>query len=198
VKPGCSRKTIYREPRLSLVRWPVMIGKMAFIDILQNAVEMEQEGKGFFERASNMMRHERAKQMFTSLVKQEQRHIDILGEELGRLQAGIGWATLEEMKLGAQHYPKISVFKDKEILNLKLRPDAGELEVINVGIQVEKKSIDYYRDAAQRAEDLKAQEVFNWLVGEEAGHLTILNAEYDNRSGAGFYYDNMEFSLEVE
>jgi len=175
-----------------------MIGKMAFIDILQNAVEMEQEGKEFFERASNMMRHERAKQMFTSLVKQEQRHIDILGEELRRLQAGIGWATLEEMKSGAQHYPKISVFKDKEIMNLKLEPDAGELEVINVGIQVEKKSIDYYRDAAQGADDIKAREVFNWLVGEEAGHLTILNAEYDNRSGAGFYYDNMEFSLEVD
>jgi len=175
-----------------------MMANMAFIEILQNAIEMEQEGKEFFERASSMMRHERAKQMFTSLVKQEQRHVDILGEEFRRLQAGIGWAALEEMKSGAQHYPRISVFRDKEVMNLNLRPDAGELEVINVGIQVEKKSIDYYRDAAQRAEDLKAQEVFNWLVGEEAGHLTILNAEYDNRSGAGFYYDNMEFSLEVE
>lgn len=175
-----------------------MIGKMAFIEILQNAVEMEQEGKGFFERASSMMHYERAKQMFTSLVKQEQRHIDILGEELRRLEAGIGWATLEDLKSVAQHYQKISVFKDKEIMNLKLRPDAGELEVINVGIQVEKKSIDYYRDASQRADDSKAREVFNWLVGEEAGHLTILNAEYDNRSGAGFYYDSMEFSLEVD
>jgi len=35
------------------------------------------------------------------------------------------------------------------------------------------------------------------LVGEEAGHLTILTAEHENRIKSGFYYDNMEFSLEV-
>jgi rubrerythrin len=62
---------------------------------------------------------------------------------------------------------------------------------------VEKKSIDYYRSAATESSDPKAKEVFNWLVGEEAGHLTILTAEHNYWTKSGYYYDNAEFSLEV-
>ncbi|MCU0853115.1 MAG: hypothetical protein MUC90_07705, partial [Thermoplasmata archaeon] len=94
-------------------------------------------------------------------------------------------------------YPKLSVFKDRGIRRYKLGPEAGELEVLSLGIEVEKKSMDYYRTAGNQATDTKAKEIFNWLVGEEGGHLTILTAEYENRKGSGYYYDNMEFSLEV-
>jgi len=167
------------------------------MDILRNALDMEAEGKDFFERVANMMKHPRAKEMFVSLAKQENRHIEVLGSELKRFEQGDDWASLEEMKSGGSGIPKVSVFTDREFKHLKLRPDAGELEALSIGIEVEKKSIDYYRSAASRVASTKAKEVFNWLVGEEAGHLTILTAEYENRIKSGFYYDNMEFSLEV-
>lgn len=167
------------------------------LDILRGAIQMEMEGKDFFERAAGTVKHQRSKDMFISLVKQEQRHVDILGEELGRLEHGENWASLQDMKTGAPRYARISVFKDKAFRHLDLSPDAGELDVLKVGIQVEQKSIEYYRRAGSRTDDPKAREIFNWLVGEEAGHLTILNAEYENRTRSGFYYDNMEFSLET-
>ncbi len=168
-----------------------------FLAILRNSIEMEIEGKSFFERAASTMKHQMARDTFISLAKQEQRHIDILGEELNRLEQGKGWASLGDMKTGAPTYPKISVFQDKEFKHLKLRPEAGELEVLQVGIDVEKKSIEYYRSAGSITSDAKAKEIFSWLVGEEAGHLTVLTAEYEYRTRSGFYYDNMEFSLEV-
>ncbi len=167
------------------------------LEILRNAVSMEIEGKEFFEEASGRVGHQRAKDTFISLVKQEQRHIDILSAELSRLSDGKGWASLEDMKESAPVYPRRSVFKDKDIRRIRLSADAGELEVLKVGIEVEKKSIEYYRDAANQTTDSNAKGVFTWLVGEEAGHLTILSAEYENRTKSGFYYDNMEFSLEV-
>jgi Mn-containing catalase len=168
----------------------------AFI-VLRNAIQMEIEGKDFFERAAGMVKHQRSKDTFTSLVKQEQRHVNILGEELNRLEHGEEWASLEDMKRSAPEFPRVSVFQDKAFKHLKLSPDAGELEVLKVGMDVEQKSIEYYRDAGSRTGDAKAKEVFSWLVGEEAGHLTILKAEYENRTRSGFYYDNMEFSLET-
>lgn len=167
------------------------------LDVIKNAISMEIEGKDFFEAAAQRMTHPRAKEMFMSLVKQEQRHVDILERELSRLSEGIGWASLKEMREGGTTYPKMSVFKDRAIRRLKIGPDAGELEVLSIGIEVEKKSMDYYRAAGNEAVDPKAREIFTWLVGEEGGHLTILTAEYENRRGSGFYYDNMEFSLEV-
>ena len=158
---------------------------------------METEGKEFFEEASGKVKHKRAKDTFISLVKQEQRHIDILSAELSRLSDGKGWASLADMKNNASAFAPQSVFKDKDIRRIRLGADAGELEVLKVGIEVEKKSIEYYRDAANQTTDQNARGIFTWLVGEEAGHLTILGAEYESRKGSGFYYDNMEFSLEV-
>jgi len=167
------------------------------LSILANAIEMEFEGKAYFEDFASNARHQRTKDTFMSLVKQEQRHVDILSEELRRLDQGKTWASLEEMKASAPQSPKTSVFRNRDIRRIKFNPEAGELEALKLGIEIEKKSIEYYRSAGTQAGDPKAREIFNWLVGEEGGHLTILNAEYEYRSRTGYYYDNMEFSLEV-
>jgi len=167
------------------------------LKILGNAIEMELEGKAFFEEVANKSRNRRTKGTFMSLVKQEQRHVDIIGEELSRLEKGLDWASLGEMKSSAPTYPKLSVFRDNEFRRLKFDPESGELEALKLGMEVEKKSIEYYRSAGVQTPEPKAKEMFYWLVGEEAGHLTILSAEYENRTKSGFYYDNMEFSLEV-
>ncbi|HJX04553.1 MAG TPA: ferritin family protein, partial [Thermoplasmata archaeon] len=158
----------------------------------------EREGKAFFEDVASSAKHQRTKDTFASLVKQEQRHVDILTEELRRLEQGKDWASLQEMNATPTQHPKISVFKDKEIRRMKFDSEAGELEALKLGIKIEMKSMDYYRNAGQESTDPKAREIFNWLVGEEGGHLTILSAEYEYRIKSGFYYDNMEFSLEVE
>jgi len=167
-----------------------------FREVLQDAVQMELAGMRFFERAAQAMTHPRAKQMFLNLAKQERRHVSVLETQLGRISGGMEWATLEE----AMSAPSsgASIFDSDGSGELELRPEAGELEVIEIGMRVEKKSIDYYRSAGARSEDPKAKETFDWLVEEETGHLTILKAEYDNRSGSGFYYDDMEFSLETQ
>ncbi len=167
------------------------------LSILTNAIEMELEGKEFFAEVAAKARNQRTRETFMSLVKQEQRHVDILGEELRRIEKGMVWAALEEMKRSAPTYPKMSVFRDKKFTRLKFDPESGELEALRVGIDVEKKSIEYYRAAGSQAGEPKAREVFNWLVGEEAGHLTILSAEFEYRTRSGFYYDTPEFSLEV-
>jgi rubrerythrin len=171
--------------------------RRGILGILANAIDMELEGKTFFAEVAEKAKNARTRDTFNSLVKQEQRHVDILGAELKRLEGGMGWASLENMRASAPSYPKISVFQDKELKRLKFDPGSGELEALEVGIDVEKKSIEYYRSAANQSSDPKAREVFNWLVGEEAGHLTILTSEHEYRTNSGFYYDNAEFSLEV-
>jgi rubrerythrin len=167
------------------------------LEVLRNAILMELEGQEFFKKAAERMNHPRAKQTFLSLVKQEQRHVDVLSSEFSRISDGLEWSSLTEaMAAGAP--ARLSVFRDRGILQaIKVREDAGELEVLKIGIEVEQKSIDYYRAAGTESADPKAREVYFWLVGEEAGHLTILNAEYDNRTRSGYYYDQAEFSLEV-
>jgi rubrerythrin len=165
------------------------------IEILRGAIRMEVEGERFFSNAAKRMRYPRTKDMFLSLAKQERRHVRVLEEELRRLEKGGTWISPSSVKGSAS--PEDSIFKEVERTSGPIDPKAGELEVIRFGMDVERKSVDYYRRAGEEVENAKAKEVFNWLVGEEAGHLAILNAEYDVRSRSGFYYDSPEFSLEV-
>ena len=194
IRPASVENDITADCRvLSRGRTVLETGKWDPIAVLRNAVDMEVEGKAFFERVAQHVSHSRTRVTFLSLAKQEERHIKVIDEELRHLEKGKGWLPLEEAKSS----PRISVFKDKDIKRIKLVENAGELEALKLGIEVEKRSIEYYRSASLSTDDRNAKEVFNWLVGEEAGHLTILTAEYDYRSGTGFYYDNAEFSLEV-
>ncbi len=166
--------------------------------VLKNAILMELEGKDFFERAVDTVKNQRSKDTFSGLVKQELRHIDILSREFEKLSQGSSWLSLKEASSERSELKPLSVFRDSEVKRIKLRPDAGELEVLKLGILVEKKSIEYYTSAQNEVSDSKAKEIFEWLVGEESGHLTILSAEHEYRRGSGYYYDNQEFSLEVE
>jgi len=167
------------------------------LDVLRNAIEMELEGKDFFERAIGIVKHQRAKDTFSGLVKQEQRHVEVLGAELARLERGKDWLSLNQLETSGESYPKLSVFRDKAIKRIKIDPGTGELDVLGLGIEIERKSIKYYEDAGRAVRDGNAREMFAWLVKEESGHLAILTAEYDYRSKSGYYYDNAEFSLEV-
>jgi rubrerythrin len=170
-------------------------GRREHIEILRVALGMEVEGERFFSKAALRMKYPRSKEMFISLAKQERRHIRVLEEELTRLERGDGWVSPSSVRGTAD--PADSVFRMVEASEGPLDPKAGELEVIRFGIEVEKKSVEYYRKAGAAVRDGKAREVFNWLVGEEAGHLAILNAEHYIRSRSGFYFDTPEFSLET-
>jgi len=164
--------------------------------VLRNAVEMEIQGKEFYERGAEKMRNQRGKEMFLSLVKQERVHVDILEDQLERFVHDKVWLSLKHLKSEASA-SKVSVFQDKNIKKIEIDPNAGELDVIKLGMEVEKKSVEYYRAAGNDLRDKNAKDIFNWLIAQEAGHLTILQAEYDYRTKSGFYMGEPEFSLEV-
>lgn len=165
--------------------------------VLRHAVEMEVQGKDFYERAAVRMKNKRGKEMFLSLVRQERLHIDVLEDQLTRYIHDKKWFALNTLIADVEEHQQKSIFESAEIKHIKLDPDAGELDVIKVGMEVEKKSIDYYLGSGSEVKDANAKGIFNWLVAQETGHLQVLQAEYDYRTKSGFYYDSPEFSLEV-
>jgi rubrerythrin len=153
--------------------------------VLRNAVEMEIQGKDFYERAAERMTNQKGKDMFLKLVEQERVHVDVLENQLNMFVHDKGWLSLKQLKTGAST-PKISVFQDSDIKKIEIGSSSGELEVIKLGIEVERKSVEYYRAAGNDIQNKNAKTVFNWLVAQETGHLTTLQAEYDSRMKSGF------------
>jgi len=166
--------------------------------VLRHAIEMEVQGKDFYERASARMQNTRGKDMFLSLVRQERLHIDVLEDQLTRYVHDSKWYSLSSLIADVEEHPEKSVFEMPEIKNIKLDPDAGELDVIKLGMEVENRSIAYYHEAGTEVKDANAKGIFNWLVAQETGHLQVLQAEYDLRTKSGFYFDSPQFSMEVK
>ena len=152
--------------------------------VLRNAVGMEIQGKVFYERAAEKMTNQKGKDMFLRLVEQERVHIDILEDQLNMFVHDKAWRSLRQLRAGASA-PKISGFEDKDIKEIEIGSNAGELDVIRLGIAVEKKSVEYYRAAGNDIRDKNAKDIFNWLVAQETRHLKILQAEYDHRTKSG-------------
>ena len=153
--------------------------------VLRNAVEMEIQGKAFYERAAEKMTDQKGKDMFLRLVEQERVHADILEDQLNMFVHDKGWISLKQLRDGASA-PKISVFEDRDIREIEIGPNAGELDVMKLGMEVERKSVEYYRAAGNGLRDKNAKDIFNWLVAQETGHLKILQTEYDRRTKSGF------------
>jgi rubrerythrin len=148
--------------------------------ILRNAVGMEIEGKRFYEGAAAKMTGSEGRDMFLKLVEHERVHIDILEDQLNMLTQHKGWRPLKQVADGAIAR-RISVFEDKDIKDFEMRHDAGELEVIELGMEVERKSVEFYKAAGDNIRDRNAKEMFNWLVDQESKHLGMLESEHHKR-----------------
>ena len=46
-------------------------------------------------------------------------------------------------------------------------------EIVELGIQIEKNGQDFYLALSKKAKDLKAQEIFRYLAGEEEKHIKV-------------------------
>ena len=151
--------------------------------ILRNAVGMEIQGRVFYQKAAEKMTSQGAKDMFLKLMEQERVHIDVLEDQLNMFVHDKGWVTLKQLKENASA-PRISVFDDKDIKEIKIGPNSSELDVVKLGVKVEEKSIEYYRAAVDDFQDRNAKDIFGWLVEQETMHLQILKAEHDRRAKA--------------
>lgn len=69
---------------------------------------------------------------------------------------------------------------------------SGEIDAIKIGIDMEKKSIEFYKNWAKG--NLKS--LFNELIEFEKEHLELLQAELDYVQKTGFWFDYFESSLE--
>ncbi len=162
------------------------------LEVLRTAMRIEQEGYAFYAAAAKQTKDPSAVKMFLSLARDEMEH-------LGRLE--MVFCTLTKEK----QWPSWNrdggrgriIFPAPQEAVPTAMPAAHELEALQYGIQAERDSIAFYQQALKEAEVLEAQIMYEYLIAEEEGHLSILQAEYDHLTQTGFWFDFQELSLEV-
>jgi len=139
--------------------------------ILAAGVEKERKAHDLYLEAAAKTVHPLGKKMFTRLAEEEARHEQLLAS----------WASEGACPASPASPPVDKDFVARELAKVKAaeKHDIGDLEAIELGRQMERKSIQFYTDCAAKAADRPSKDLFLRLKGEEDKHLAMLTDLYD-------------------
>ncbi|NVM22609.1 MAG: ferritin family protein [Desulfobacterales bacterium] len=143
--------------------------------MLSTALEMEMEGKVFYEKAVASCRNQLGREMFRILMKDELIHMDRILKIYESLRAGEAWS--DEWKSTKPGRKEISVlFKEMAAAHgTKINATTGDLEALDAGIDLESRAVAFYQENLSKATDSVEQEFIERMIMEEKSHHAALS-----------------------
>jgi rubrerythrin len=163
------------------------------LDAIKYATTIEITGQSFYEHAAELTHNEHGIKMFKKLAQDESGHIKTFSEMFTSVLGTDEWQQF----INKEEINKTTLLDElKTRIKKQEEERASELEALRIGMELERKSIDYYKKSANESKDTKAKEIFNRLVKEEEFHYDLLQAQYDSLTGSGFWFDMAEFKMD--
>jgi rubrerythrin len=163
-----------------MIKLPESIGESVAL-----ATRMETDGASFYAQAAHKVKSPMGKMMFQSLVKDEQNHLRVLREIVGSMFH----QTLEEAFAGTPVSRVRSVYAEqRQGLDQRVAADPGDLEVLQIAMGMEERSVKLYQEAAAASADPSARALFQRLVEEERQHFQMLQSTHTFLSDTGNWY----------
>lgn len=159
---------------------------------ITEAIKLEIEGKAVFEHAAEVTHNELGKKMFRKLAEDETKHLDTFGQLFSAVLGGEDWKKKVDKEKLQSHSSVIEELKSR----MQKEGRAGEIEALRIGMELERKAIDFFENCAKEATDSKAKEIFNKICEEEKLHYDLVQAEYDSVTNSGFWFDIAEFRMD--
>jgi len=150
-------------------------------EIFQIAIDIEENGKGFYEKDRGLVDNPDVKALLASLAQEEVKHQEIFTELKAQLPREITgdtvWDPSHEMNRYLQMMADMNIFRydmdvERELSQVKNLEDA-----LRLGIRFEKDSIIFYITLQDATEEKKGREHIGKLVDEEKKHLKRLALE---------------------
>jgi rubrerythrin len=138
------------------------------MDILSFGMKMELDGKAFYEEHASKVNDKNAADIFRFLAEEEQKHYDYI----------------KKIKEGSKELPESHLVRDVKNVFQRMK-ERGEsfveekatlFEVLNRGLEMEDKSIDFYRERAEASESPDDKDIFMILKKQEDQHYALLSS----------------------
>jgi len=155
-------------------------------DAIRTAIQMEQEGYDFYQKAAAQTSSEMGESVFKSLAADELLHLEVFqklfDEKIGRDE----WHNLVN---SGKKYADIQVFP-KDLKRIEgANPDTNEIDAIRIAMDSEKRAIDYYNEIKQKTSDPKLIEIIEEIINQEKSHYQILEGEFHHINSTGYWFD---------
>ena len=141
---------------------------------LKDAVQMELEGRAFYQEAAKKVKNPGVRQIFEYLAESEKYHIEKFNEIYRGLEKDPQWTASLAAFNPPKHEPYVCVLA-------MTQADQGtggqdDLQALRTGIKMEECSIDYYTKLARETNIPLARRFFMSVAHEERDHyLTLMD-----------------------
>lgn len=147
-----------------------------FSNVIRTAIKMEQDGINFYHGAAQKISHPFGKKMLLSFVEDEEKHIIALKNILIELK----FSDFDRFFKEKTPREKIKTIfgKAKSDTKKKILVHSNELKVLKIGMDLELKSVEFYRNGLEKTQESHLKDFFKRLVEEEKEHYQILQNTY--------------------
>jgi rubrerythrin len=146
---------------------------MELKDALQTAIKGEVEGRDLYRAAAEKTGDKKAKEIFSMLADEEQKHHDSLVQMAKEYAEGKDISTPD--------LPAPMSFEDAEspIFTREFKDKVADFDMtaLNIGMKLELESESFYREAAGDVGDKSVKDLFNRLADWEKGHFENLQKQ---------------------
>ena len=141
---------------------------------LQQALQMEADGKRFYLEAARVSTNAAGKELFKSLAQEEDEHALHFKAIYDRLKTEQGWDD-ERPTSGARPGTRSIFITALRDLHTPPHAEQGEKEAVEKAMQLEEQSYELYRGRSLDAESDAEKQFYQRLMAEERGHFLVLN-----------------------
>jgi len=147
-------------------------------EVFQIAIEIEDNGKSFYEKAQARIDDAEVKAIFQDLAQQEVEHKRRFQELKDQLPQGAAASTVFDPQNEMAAYLKMMadnhVFRTSENVDAKVSQVKDAVDAIKMAMEFEKDSVLFFLSMQDATEEEKGRALIGLLVKEEQAHLRRL------------------------
>lgn len=162
-------------------------------EAIKTAMDLEKNGRRFYSEAAEKAQTESGKKIFKMLAHEEVLHLATFQKMLDQMGNVSDWRELVKEYPQARQVP---VFGEKAPASQVAKARTDEVDALRIAMKNEKEAIDFFDNISHLAKDETTQKVFAFVKEQEVYHYELLQAELDNITNTGFWFDSPEFRMD--
>ena len=166
------------------------------IEVLQLAVQMEVDGKKFYQKASQKSSTKLAKELFQQLANEEDVHRKKFVEIYEAFKKGQNWPDIASPSEKGKKLKSLFAEATKALGN-NFEVAESEFEAIKIAMDKESQSYNLYHSRSKESVLPVEKRFYQTLAGEERGHHLVLLDAYEYLSDpVGWFTKKEHWSLD--
>jgi Fur family transcriptional regulator, ferric uptake regulator len=180
---GVCKACLRKQDKASVVSERLRLEKTAVRDALELTLAVERLGLTFYTNASKKTKSDSGRLMFQRLAAEESEHLKRLQAEHRTLLEEHQWLKREPTRLPVSRKIAQEIFPHKELLRLQVTDEMTELEALDLAMDLERRSHEFFETFARQLTDRNGRKAFLDFAKDEKAHLEELRAEYAAAGG---------------